>query len=287
MPVSSVGAFPRGPSGVAVAGITGLTASYTIVAGDASKYFICSSGAFTITLPSAVTVGNGFSIWIRNLFQGTGPNGNITIATVSSQAIDNAGPTSIALLPGQEILLVSNGAQWYPLDWSKQPTLYATDITAGSVASQVFLLPLGYRKFHLSAAGVFGSAASQLSMTVSTDGGSTYKASNYGRGLIDNNAATTAAGFNSVTDTVGFLTTTVGLTASHGAQVEIDIWPGSSTYFPQWRASTGVFLAASGVFTNFVTQGANMASTTSITAIKLAMSSGNIVEGHFTLVGMA
>jgi len=87
------------------------TGDYTIVAADRSKVVNADAtgGTFTLTLTSAVTLGDNWSVFIRN----TGTTNPVKIA--ASQAI--SGPwagvgatTSFALRPGEGCFIVSNGA---------------------------------------------------------------------------------------------------------------------------------------------------------------------------------
>jgi len=87
------------------------TGDYTIVAADRSKVVNADAtgGTFTLTLTSAVTLGDNWSVFIRN----TGTTNPVKVA--ASQAI--SGPwagigstTSFALQPGESAFIVSNGA---------------------------------------------------------------------------------------------------------------------------------------------------------------------------------
>lgn len=84
------------------------TSNYTIDSGTAKDYFVnCTSGTFTITLPTAVSQAGRVYV-IKN--SGTGV---ITIATSSSQTIDGAA----SLVFGQYVsyTIASNGANWFIL----------------------------------------------------------------------------------------------------------------------------------------------------------------------------
>lgn len=80
------------------------TANYTAVIND---YVNCTTGTFTVTLPTAVGVA-GRSIKIKNT--GTGV---ITIATTSSQTIDGLASTTIKMgTAGDYMEVSSDGANW-------------------------------------------------------------------------------------------------------------------------------------------------------------------------------
>lgn len=87
---------------------------YTVLDADQSTVFVgnCSSGDVTFTLPSAVTVGNGWFIDIQH----AGSANQVLVASVSSQTI-NSGATSYATvmplsLSGESVRIVSDGGNW-------------------------------------------------------------------------------------------------------------------------------------------------------------------------------
>ena len=90
------------------------SADYTVLAGDAGKVIPVNStgGTFTITLPSAVTVGDGFTIGLRHV----GTANQVRIATVSGQNIDIDGKNNVSAYSlrgiGHSIELSSDGSNW-------------------------------------------------------------------------------------------------------------------------------------------------------------------------------
>lgn len=78
------------------------TTTYTITLAD--RFIECTSGSFTVTLPTAVGCA-GYTVTIDNSGAGT-----ITLATTSSQTIDGASPGT--LTAGQKTTLYSNGSNW-------------------------------------------------------------------------------------------------------------------------------------------------------------------------------
>jgi len=90
--------------GSVVFGYVAKTANYTVGVDD---YTIdCTSGTFTVTLPTAVGI-EGKVYNIKN--SGTGL---ITIATTSSQTIDGYSSLDITLSRYDSLLVQSNGANW-------------------------------------------------------------------------------------------------------------------------------------------------------------------------------
>lgn len=94
---------------IATTPVIAKTADYTIVSGDKGKIINGNptGGTFTLTLPSAITVGDGWRVGIRH----RGTANNIIVATVSSQTID--GDSTRTLYSQHEsVTLVSDGANW-------------------------------------------------------------------------------------------------------------------------------------------------------------------------------
>lgn len=93
--------------------VSAKTAAYTITTNDRGYLFNCNptGGTFVVTLPSAVTAGDDFTVGIRH----NGTANQVTLATVSSQNIRGPGtPTSYFSLVGrgEEVWLASDGADW-------------------------------------------------------------------------------------------------------------------------------------------------------------------------------
>jgi hypothetical protein len=93
--------------------VSSKTAAYTIVTADHGKLFNANptGGSFVMTLPSAVTVGDGWRVGIRH----AGTANTVTISAVLSQSIAQPGPaTSHITLTGrgETFWLVSDGAGW-------------------------------------------------------------------------------------------------------------------------------------------------------------------------------
>ena len=109
------------------------TGDYTIVNGDQTKVINANptSGTFTLTLPSAVTVGDGWRITIRH----TGTANNVVVATVSAQTID--GQSSLTLSTYLEAAtLVSDGANWHIAD-TANPGIVARTYTASGMGQSI------------------------------------------------------------------------------------------------------------------------------------------------------
>lgn len=82
------------------------TANYPIVAAT-DFYIICTTNAFTVTLPTAVGIA-GQQFVVKN---GNAAINSIIMATTSAQTIDGSAPGTIA--PLASLTVVSDGANWY------------------------------------------------------------------------------------------------------------------------------------------------------------------------------
>lgn len=131
-------ALSGGGSDGGVEAVASKTADFTVTTDDDGKLFVCdpTGGAFTGTLPSAVTAGDGFEVSFRH--GGTTTTNAVVVASVTSQAIARGATTStrIALKRGGEtVRLVSNGATWVcygdtPSDITEFPIRIVDRLTA-------------------------------------------------------------------------------------------------------------------------------------------------------------
>jgi len=80
------------------------TANYSILGTD--DIVICTSGSFTVTLPTAAA-RSGKPFIVKN----TG-SGSITMASTSSQTIDGLTASSTVLVQYDSLTFVSDGANW-------------------------------------------------------------------------------------------------------------------------------------------------------------------------------
>lgn len=105
---------PTDTSVIATTPVVTKSLDYTIVTADQSKVFVgnCSSADVTFTLPSAVTVGDGWSINIEH----AGAAHQVLIETVSSQTIAsgyaNYNTVMVLTRSGEAVRLVSDGGNW-------------------------------------------------------------------------------------------------------------------------------------------------------------------------------
>jgi hypothetical protein len=107
------------------------TSAYNIAANDEIIECDCTSGAFTVTLPTAVGItGQIYQIKKIDATPTTSLNANtLTINTTGAQTIDQVG-TNIAATQwylqtrGDELTLYSDGANWKVMTW-EAPTAYS------------------------------------------------------------------------------------------------------------------------------------------------------------------
>jgi hypothetical protein len=104
------------------------TTDYTIDVSDQTKVINANStgGSFTLTLPSAVTAGDGWRITVRM----TGTANQVNIATVSAQTIN--AQSSLALTVYLEaVTLVSDGANWHISETANNAVVARNYVAAG------------------------------------------------------------------------------------------------------------------------------------------------------------
>ena len=109
---SSADAATLAGAGLLVSGLTlnqshpvvSIVAGQSFVSGDRAKAYVWGGGATTVTLPSAVTVGNNWFMLIKN--NGTG---TLTLASASGN-IDGAATKAFA--PSESAFLVSTGTEY-------------------------------------------------------------------------------------------------------------------------------------------------------------------------------
>lgn len=106
--------YPGSLTVVAETPVVSKSLNYTVLDADQSTVFVgnCSSADVVFTLPSAVTVGDGWFIEIQH----AGSANQILIASVSSQTI-SSGATSYSTVmvlssSGESVRLVSDGGNW-------------------------------------------------------------------------------------------------------------------------------------------------------------------------------
>lgn len=132
---SSNKALARETLQVPISGTTAKTGTYTAVAGDCGQVLNCT-GTWTLTLTSAITLGDGWNVAVANTGSGT-----ITVNTSLSQLIDGA--TSTTILAGQTKLIHCTGAQFVTVGGGSGAVTGALMDYIGSTAPTGYVLAGG------------------------------------------------------------------------------------------------------------------------------------------------
>lgn len=87
------------------------SSDYTILTTDSGKVIAGNptGGSFTLTMPSAVTAGDGYRITVRH----AGTANNVTVQTVSAQTINGSGTSRSFTTNGEVYTFISDGANWH------------------------------------------------------------------------------------------------------------------------------------------------------------------------------
>jgi len=159
--VAVLGTGGKTPISTLPGGYLAKSATYSAVLADNGKLIDCT-GTFTLTLPSAGTVGETYSIDVRNSGTGT-----ITVAPPSG-LIDDA--SSVTVEPGSTRTIVTDATDYYttpegPQGW----TLLSTQATT-SGTSKIFQPPQSWAEIMFEFDGVAANTGASITMAVSSDG---------------------------------------------------------------------------------------------------------------------
>jgi hypothetical protein len=261
-------------------GFVSLTGAYSVVVADISKYFICSGGSWTLTLPAPV---NGFIIRVRNDQGITGTTGTITL-TPASGTIN--GLASLLLLPAQECTLISDGTNWRTIGRQRVVVIGTIDITV-AVATQLILLPLGYRLFEIDICGLISSVErATLVGRFSIDGGTTILSTYYYDTTLFNSTATAAAASylnNTAQARLGPATRTL---TTYSDQIQLKVYPGNGTTPVTWLGQATGYDSTNNYLSNYAYTGSLYNMTGIANAMQIYMSSGNIAQGSIIVRGL-
>jgi hypothetical protein len=112
--------------------VTTISSNYTFIAGDRTSMYVWGGGAGTITMPSAVNVGAGWFVVIKN-----DGSGILNIAMTGSNTID--GNVSAQLQIGESFVVVSNGLNWFSYAYGRSATFFFTTLTKNITGGTVTL----------------------------------------------------------------------------------------------------------------------------------------------------
>lgn len=130
---------------VPISGTTAKTGTYTAVAADCGQVLNCTN-TWTLTLTSAITLGDGWNVAVANTGSGT-----ITINTSLSQLIDGA--TSATVLAGQTKLIHCTGAQFVTVGGGSGAVTGTMMDYVGSTAPTGYVLASGRTIGNASSSG--------------------------------------------------------------------------------------------------------------------------------------
>ena len=110
--------------------VSTFSSAYTFLPADRSSLYVWSGGAGTVTMPSAVDVGAGWFVVIKN--DGTGI---LNVALTGTNTID--GQSSAQLQIAESFVVVSNGLNWVSYAYGQSAQFFFTqlvkNITGGTV----------------------------------------------------------------------------------------------------------------------------------------------------------
>ena len=95
---------------------------YTAVASDRAATYVWTGGTSTLTLTSAVTLGNDWYVLVRN-----GGSGNLTVSPSSAQLIDGA--NSISLAPSDSCMICCSGTAFFTVGLGRSAQFNFTQLT--------------------------------------------------------------------------------------------------------------------------------------------------------------
>jgi hypothetical protein len=106
--------------------VTGFNANYTAGVQDRARMFNWTGANGTLTLPSAVTVGNNWFLYLRN-------SGSGAIVADAPGVLTINGSSSLSFQPAESAIIVSDGANFYTIGFGQSAT-FAFDYTVIDVA---------------------------------------------------------------------------------------------------------------------------------------------------------
>jgi hypothetical protein len=102
--------------------VTTFSSAYTAIASDRAAYYVWDSGAGTLTLTSAVTLGNDWFMMLRN-----GGTGTLTVSPSGGDLINGA--ASISLQPSDSCFICCSGLAFYTVGLGRSTQFNFTQLT--------------------------------------------------------------------------------------------------------------------------------------------------------------
>lgn len=223
-----------GGGGSSAITISNKTGAYTVVAGDLGKIINCTSGAFTVSLTAAATLGSGFYCWIWNTSSTS--TDAITIDPSGSETID--GLSTHILRRGEGLQIVCDGTNFQTGD-KKTMRGYAENLSSTTnkpVASGVTAISIGLNSTASGAQshafgnntvasgtssvaiGTSSSAASEYSSAIGVNSGANASQTATGAGAMALGGSR-ASGADSFAAAVANNTSSYGATGANGVAI--------------------------------------------------------------------
>jgi hypothetical protein len=102
--------------------VTTFSSAYTAIASDRAAYYVWDNGAGTLTLTSAVTLGNDWFMMLRN-----GGTGTLTVSPSGGDLINGA--ASISLQPSDSCFICCSGVAFYTVGLGRSTQFNFTQLT--------------------------------------------------------------------------------------------------------------------------------------------------------------
>ena len=102
--------------------VTTFSSAYTAIASDRASYYVWDNGAGTLTLTSAVTLGNDWFMMLRN-----GGTGTLTVSPSGGDLINGA--ASISLQPSDSCFICCSGLAFYTVGLGRSTQFNFTQLT--------------------------------------------------------------------------------------------------------------------------------------------------------------
>ncbi|MBE7245832.1 MAG: hypothetical protein INR63_12835 [Actinomycetospora chiangmaiensis] len=239
-----------------------------------------ATGTITLTMP------NGGAKWRSGIIKNANPlSGLVTLAVPASATLDGVTNGTTVLFPFQRARILQIGAAAYVTDWvERTPVIASIPITA-AVTSVAAAFPAGWSALEVVFGGITVSAASQVGLQFSLDGGASFKtgASDYQNVSLDRNDSATAIN-NAATNLIEFFG---NLPVSYSIPLRGKglIYQGSASLRPVVQLESTTYANSQN---DLRLHGGSLATLTAISAVRLIASSANLQPGgFFELIGKA
>lgn len=262
-----------------------LTSPYTATPADSGKYFVFSALAnVSFNLPAAAV---GLVYTVRNNNGAASITGSGSRVNIQASGTINGAASPLALLPGQECTLVSDGTNWRAIGLQRVVVISSVDITT-PVATQGIGLPVGYRMFEIDIYGILPATnQSALQMLLSITNGSNFLTTGYYDIVVFNNAATTVAGSYASNVANARLSSALNAATSDSGQINIKLWPTvGDGRKATWLGQAQGFVTTGPWQTSWAFTGSLQNPGGVINFAQLQMGAGNIAYGSIVVKGI-